>query len=424
MRDKTLVGLRVLIAMTLAASWGLAGCGSFQPAQPEPVHIGAIYPLSGPLASTGQSLKQTIELAQEIVNEEYDLNLPLAETAGLPGLDGAPIAVTFADHEGDPERGAAEARRLIDEEGVAALLGCYNSSVTARTSQIAEATKLPFLNAASTSPLLTDRGYTWFFRTTPDDAIFARNFFEFLEGVDRRHGLSTRDVALVYENSLWGTGVSQEEKAYAKEFGFNVVADVPYASDADAVDGKVETLLEAGHPIVMQASYVSDAMLYMRTYEEYGFRPTALLAMDAGFVSSEFVDAMNEEAEGVLSREVWALDLAGQKPLIKAVNDLYVERYGRQMDGNTARVFTGFLVLVDAIDRAGSTEPEAIRQALRETDVPGERLIMPWDGVRFDADTGQNTLARGIIVQMQDGSYNTVWPWDMADEALVWPMPE
>jgi branched-chain amino acid transport system substrate-binding protein len=146
--------------------------------------------------------------------------------------------------------------------------------------------------------------------------------------------------------------------------------------------------------------------------------------MDAGFVSSEFVDAMNEEAEGVLSREVWALDLAGQKPLIKAVNDLYVERYGRQMDGNTARVFTGFLVLVDAIDRAGSTEPEAIRQALRETDVPGERLIMPWDGVRFDADTGQNTLARGIIVQMQDGSYNTVWPWDMADEALVWPMPE
>jgi len=404
--------------------FGLGGCGAVAPVHPEIVRIGAVYPLSGSLAPTGQALRQAVELAQEIVNQEHDLDLPLARSAGLPGLDGARIKVVFADHTGDPEQGAAEAQRLIEEEGVVALLGAYNSSVTARASQMAEAARIPFLNATSTSPVLTERGYKWFFRTTADDTIFVHNFFTFLLAVDLRQGLDTRDIAIVYENTLWGTGVSRIEKAYARQLDFNVVADVPYASDTDSVEAQVQTLLETGSPIVMQASYLSDAVLYVRTYKEMNFRPTVLLAMDAGFISPGFIEAVGSDGDYILSREVWALDLGEHKPLIKQVDTLYFERYGTHMDGNAARAFTGFLVLADAINRAGSADPEAIRQALLATDLPGKQLIMPWDGIRFDADTGQNTLARGIIVQMRDGVYHTVWPWDVASEELVWPMPE
>lgn len=416
--------LFVLFTATIVALSGLVGCGVATPSYPEVVRIGAVYPLSGSLAPTGQALKQAVELAQEIVDQEYDLNLPLARSAGLPGLGGARIEVVFADHAGDPEQGAAEAQRLIEGGEIVALLGAYNSSVTARASQMAEAAGIPYLNATSTSPALIERGYKWFFRTTPDDAIFAHNFFEFLQEVDQRQGLGTRDIAIVYENTLWGTGVSQMEKTYARQFGFDVVADVPYASDADSVETEVQSLLEAGNPIVMQASYLGDAVLYMNTYEEMDFRPTALLAMDAGFISPGFVEAVGSEGDYILSRDVWALDLGGQKPLVQQVDALYLERYGSHMDGSSARAFTGFLVLADAINRAGSTDPEAIRQALLATDLPGEQLIMPWDGIRFDEATGQNTLARGIVVQMRDGIYHTVWPWDMASEELVWPMPE
>lgn len=412
------------ILATIATLLGLAGCGAFGPSHPKVVQVGAIYPLTGSLAPTGESMKQAIELAQEIVNQEYDLNLPLAQSAGLPGLGGARIEITFADHAGDPEQGAMEAQRLIDEEEVIALLGCYNSGVTAKASQMAEAASIPFLNPESTSPTLTDRGYKWFFRTTANDAIFARNFFEFLQDVDQQQGLSTRELAIVYENTLWGTGVGHAERAYANEFDFNVVADVPYASDADSVEAQVQTLLEAGNPIVMQASYLGDAILYMQTYQEMDFQPTALLAMDAGFINARFIEAVGSEGNYILSREVWAQDLGEQKPLVQQADDLYFEKYGSHMDGNSARSFTGLLVLADAINRAGSTEPEAIRQALLEADLPGEQLIMPWEGIRFDADTGQNTLARGIIVQLRDGVYHTVWPWDMASEELVWPMSE
>ena len=80
-------------------------------------------------------------------------------------------------------------------------------------------------------------------------------------------------------------------------------------------------------------------------------------------------------------------------------------------------------MLADALQRAASTEPEAIRAALAATDIKGSALIMPWAGVKFDA-TGQNTLGSGILVQIIDGKYQTVWPFAIAAHDVVWPMPK
>ena len=115
----------VLLLWTTVALLGLGACRAAGQVHPEVVRIGAIYPLSGRLASTGQALKQAVELAAEIINSEYELDLPLAQSAGLPGLDGARVEVVFADHAGDPEQGSTEAQRLIEAEGVVALLGAY-----------------------------------------------------------------------------------------------------------------------------------------------------------------------------------------------------------------------------------------------------------------------------------------------------------
>jgi branched-chain amino acid transport system substrate-binding protein len=104
------------------------------------------------------------------------------------------------------------------------------------------------------------------------------------------------------------------------------------------------------------------------------------------------------------------------------VAKLFEERYGHEMDENSARDFTAALTLLQAIDEAGSTEPEAIREALAGLEVAGDETIMPWDGIRFD-DTGQNELARGVILQYLDGEYKLVWPFDAATAELVWPLP-
>ncbi len=400
---------------------------SCKPATPEPaaeVVIGAIYPLSGSLAPTGELLRNGVELAVEIINGEYpDLNLPLAAEAGLPNLGGAKIRVIFGDHEASPEKGLSEAERLITEEKVVALLGCYNSSVTATASEAAERLGIPFLNPESTSPKLHTRGFKWFFRTTPHDRTFAENFFDFLKDLKEQKGIDVHTLSIVYEDTLWGADVGEAEKELAAERGYEVVADIPYEHETAEVTSEVLKLKEASADAVMMASYISDAILYQKTFKDLDFNPPGILAMDAGHIDPSFLGTIGADGNYIMSREVWALDLSVKKPMVKTVNDMFVERYGKNMDGSCARSFTGMLVLADAINRAGSTDPEAIRKALLETDIPGDMLIMPWEGIKFDPETGQNTLGRGIIVQVQDEKYYTVWPFDLASKDIIWPMP-
>lgn len=397
------------------------------PAKPKEVVIGAVYPLSGNLAKVGNDIKDAIELAVEIVNDDVDLPVPLGKGKGLPHLGGATLRVVFADHQSVPEKGLSEAERLVSQDKVVALMGSYNSNVTATASQTAERLKIPFLNADSTSPLLTARGFKWFFRTTPTDDEFSENFFRFLDEMKKR-GKGVKSVALLYENTLFGTDVGKFEKKYAQQYGYTVAADVAYDAKSTNMNSEIQRLKGSSPDVLLQASYTNDAILSTRTMKELDFRPQAILAMDAGHVSSEFLTSTGKDAEGILSREVWAKGLGDKKPVVKQVNELFRKKTQKlrgeaiDMDGTSARAFVGLLVLADAIDRAGSTEPEKIRAALEATNLPGEALIMPWKGVKFDPKTHQNSLGQGILVQVQDGKYQVVYPFDLASAEVRWPL--
>jgi branched-chain amino acid transport system substrate-binding protein len=389
----------------------------------EEVRIGVIYPLTGAAASTGLELRNAAELAAEIVNTSMkDLDLPLAAAAGLPNLKGAKLTLVFADHQGNPQVGATEAERLITQERVAALMGCYQSAVTATASQVAERHRVPFLNADSTSSTLTERRFKWFFRITPHDELFVKNFFEFLKDVQKKKGIQVKKLALFNENTLWGSETTKLEQKLGKEQGYAVVETIVYPAKSTQLTSEVQRIAAASADVVMQSSYLGDAILAVKTYRDLGYTPPALLANDAGFNDTEFLKSVGKDGEYILSREVWALDLGTKKPLIKKTNELLQSRYKVNFTGNSARAFTGVLTLADAINRAGSTKPEAIQKALAETNIPASQLIMPWEGIKFD-EKGQNTLGTGIIVQVQNGKYVTVWPFQLASADVVWPIP-
>ena len=100
---------------------------------------------------------------------------------------------------------------------------------------------------------------------------------------------------------------------------------------------------------------------------------------------------------------------------------MYKKKSGEEMDDTVGRQMQGFFVLADAIDRAGSTEPAKIQAALKATDLKPEQLMMGYNGVKFD-DKGQNTLASGLIIQLQDGeNYVSVWPKANAEKPPVMP---
>jgi len=386
--------------------------------------IGAIYPLTGAAASTGLELKNALELAADLINNgTKGLNLPLQTTGGLPNLKGAKIKLIFGDHQGNPQTGATEAERLIQQEKVVALIGSYFSNVTVTASQVSERYGIPFLNPESSSATLTARGFKWFFRTTPHDELFVANFFDFLKDVEKKKNIQVKRIALFNENTLFGTETTKIQEKLAGELKYPIVEKIIYPAKSTQLTSEIQRIKASNPDLIMQSSYLGDAILSMKTYKELGVAPAALLANDAGFNDSEFLKTLGKDGEYVLSREVWAADLASKNPLIKQVNDMYLERYKTSFNGNSARSFTGLFALAEAINRAGSTKPEAIQKALVETNIPADKLIMPWKGIKFDAN-GQNTLGTGIIVQAQEGRYVTVWPFDLAAKDIIWPMPK
>ncbi|MGI4849071.1 MAG: ABC transporter substrate-binding protein [Janthinobacterium lividum] len=411
-----------LPVLVFLAALGLAA----QPAwAQQEIRIGVLYPLTGAAASTGAEMKAALELAADVINNgARDVPaLPFASGGGLPNLKGARIKLVFADHQGNPQVGASEAERLISQEKVVALVGAYFSNVTATTSQVAERNGIPYLNPESSSATLTNRQFKWFFRTTAHDDLFVQNFFTFFSELQAKKGVKISQLGLFNENTLWGNETTKLETRLAQEKGYAIVKSIAYPAKSTQLTSEVQAL-KAGNPqVVMQSSYLGDAIMAMKTYKELGFSPDMILANNAGFTDTEFIHTLGKDANYIITREVWSLDLARNKPLIKQVNDLFFARNKINFTGNSARTFTGLMTLADAINRAASTKPEAIRAALAATSISGDKLIMPWKGIQFDGN-GQNIHGSGILVQIIDGQYHTVWPFDIATRDVVWPMPK
>ena len=188
------------------------------------IKIGAIYPLTGGAAAAGRELRAGAELSAEIANKVMaDINMTMAKNAGIKSMGGAKIEIIFKDHEGNPTLGADLAKKLILDDKVDGLLGCYHSSVTKTVSAVAEQHGIPMINGTSTSPPLTQRGFKWFWRTTPHDVWFTKDLFELLKGLTegKVKGVSAvpmKDLAKISsacENSEWGSFVSALIKEFA-----------------------------------------------------------------------------------------------------------------------------------------------------------------------------------------------------------------
>ena len=201
-----------------------------------------------------------------------------------------------------------------------------------------------------------------------------------------------------------------------------MMAEMTYQSNNTNFQNDVTHLKNGKAGIILQKACEYDAGMLLKAYKDADYNPQGILSLDPAVVSPEFIKKSGKNANGLYSREVWSLDLAAKKSLISKVNKLYKDKYGVDMTSNAARAFTAVLVLGEAMNRAGSMEPGALRKALETTDTPGEQTIMPWKGIKFDPKTHQNMLGTGIIIQVQNGKPVTVWPENWATKSAVWPV--
>ena len=386
----------------------------------ESVKIGVIYPLTGNAASAGQSAKDAVNLGVAIVNTAHpDLKaLPLGATAGLPNLGGAKIELDEADHQGNPQVGQQQTLRLITQDHVVAMLGSYHSSVSLVATAVAERQGVPYLVADSVALNITGRGFKWTFRSGPIASDFAKAYAGFLTDM-KKAGRKIDKIAIVNENTDYGTSVAASILEAAKAANINVAAQIPYNANSSDVSAQVIQLKTLQPDVVIFVSYTADTILYFRTMKNLDYLPPIIIGDDAGFSDPTFIPNVGDLAQGAINRSAYDIGKPGSNSYI--VNEMFKAKYGRDLDDTSARWMQGFLVLADAINRAGSTEPDKIQAAMQATDLKPDQLMIGYNGVKFDS-TGQNTLASTFLIQLQGKQYVSIWPTNLATGRLELPM--
>jgi len=405
------------------------------------IKIGAIYPLTGGAAAAGRELRAGVELAVELANNVMaDVEMSMAKNGGITSMGGAKIEIIFKDHEGNPTLGADLAKKLILDDKVNGLLGCYHSSVTKTVSAVAEQYGVPMINGSSTSPALTTRGFKWFWRTTPHDVWFTKDLFEFMNGLTEGKvkgvaAVPKKDImnlASACEKTEWGSFVSELIQQFAKEYGYDLKKSMLYAKESPDLSSEVRSMKASRADVMLFASYTSDAILMMKTMKAQKAQPKIIWGQDAGFEVPEFRATLGDSVVGILTRTVFLPQVVQVKKVAGQVNALYKAKTGNDLTGASARSFTGLQTWVHVLEKAGSTEPAAIQKAANDLNIPGSELVVPWAGIKFSTsgdEIGQNTLGSGLIGQYQKAAngdivLEIVYPFDVASADMIYPFPK
>lgn len=380
---------------------------------PTEVLIGSVLPMTGPIAPIGRTNRQGLELAVEEINA----------AGGIKALNGAKLRIIDGDHEGKPEKAISETERLI-RQGVHVLFGAYQVASTVPSTQVAERFKIPYLVPVTAPDIVVERGFKYVFKVSPKSSWYARDQVRFLEYIGQKTGKPVQTVALLHEATLYGQTVSKYQREFLAKSGIKIVADISYQTNAPDLTSEIAKLKAAQPGAILATSYISDAILITKTMAELQADAGGLVGASAGHIDPAYITGLGSMAEYSLTPGEWNPDLkkSGSSAHNQAINEAFKKRFGVEMNGHAAENYVAVYVLKDALDRAKSLDPQKLRDALAATDFAGDRNILPYERIVFDA-TGQNKNAQLVMLQVQGASFRTVWPTEYAAATAVWPVP-
>ena len=371
---------------------------------PQVIKIGALFPLSGPLAPEGQSALKGMRLAVAEINQD----------GGIAALNGALLTLAEADSKGDAHGAEAEVTRLVQTEGVSAIVGAGQSTVALDATDAAEKLGVPFVVSSGAADEITGRGLAYTFRLCPKADWYARDQVTFLKSLKDLAGLDISSVALLHENGEFGTQTAESQKSYLAAAGIQVVADVEYAPEQADLHNEVMAIRQSGAQAILTATFLSDAALIARAAAVLHVN---LPIVDAagGVLDPGFMAAAGDSAEKTMSVAEFA---AGTAPSLTL--EQKVAASGMTLDADMLYGYQAVWVLASAFQRSGSSEGPRIRAALATTALYGDHLVLPQGLLTFDG-TGQNRGARLLVVQVQGGRMLTVWPKEFAQATVLLP---
>ncbi|HYL92792.1 MAG TPA: ABC transporter substrate-binding protein, partial [Alphaproteobacteria bacterium] len=337
------------------------------PAGAQNVKIGVITSLTGSQAAFGEAHKNGYSIALDEINAKG-------------GVLGKKVELDFYDDQSKPDQAVQGVSKLIDQDGVSVLLGAYSSENTKAIVPSVTQRETPLIIPTATADNVMDSKSPWVFRICAGANDYAAATIAFL----KKNG-APKSMAIVYENTNFGQSNKNSMVAAAKEAGINVVAVESYEAKSPDYKAVLQRVKQANPEVVYFCSYLLDATTLMRQSREIDLNPKYFTSAGTGFAAAEFPTAKGagKNADFTFSVSQWLPEAkwAGSKEF----DAEYFKRFNSHPQYHAMQAYAALLVATQAINKAKSTDPAKIRDAIRGLNLAST----PFGPIKFDAN-GQN----------------------------------
>jgi branched-chain amino acid transport system substrate-binding protein len=371
-------------------------------AQGGPLKVGVLLPRSGAQAGIGQDCFRGVELAG-----------PILKDIGLPDLQ-----IMSADTETNVEVARSRAEKLI-ADGAQLLIGAFDSGQSTAIAQVAEQKGIPYVINIAAAPPITEQGYKFVFRNFPVAGTILGDAFANQKEIFEAAGSAPKSVVFMHVNDTFGTSMAGGISAVMPKFDMPYTIKETIAYDPTARDLSVEVAKAkaTGADALLVVSRLNDAILLTRELVKQRWSPMAVLSMGPGWYEDQYLKTLGKLSDGPLSFVPW---YDPTKKLTKALESALGKKYPEiSLNTNHVYTFEALLVAADAYKRAGSTDPKALADAIRATDIKDN--VSPGPGIAFNAK-GQNDKLKNSGIQNRGGKLVTVAPKGATDAKAEFPM--
>jgi branched-chain amino acid transport system substrate-binding protein len=366
---------------------------------PDTIKVGVVVPLTGRYAAGGDQVRNGYELAVEDIN-----NAGGVEVMGTK----IPLELLVLDDESDPTKTVQHMETLYSE-GVVAYLGGFGSDLHAAAAAIAEKNQVPYLGVAFALYQIHQQGYQYLFSPFPKSPSLAKAYFDVFDTLDPK----PLKVAIFAETTDWGAELGAAWRQEAEARGYEIVADETYAPGSTDFSDLILKAKDGGAQAVLALPNPPDALTLVKQMKELDFNP-GITAIVRGADAVTWPENMGKDGDFVLLSAGGnpEADFPGALDMVQR----HEAKFGKTAAGTTAPAYSTVQILVDAIQRANSLDPKAIRDAIAATD-----LTTVAGPITFNADGTGNVIT--VVSQYQDGKQKLVWPEDIAVVPIAYPAP-
>ena len=327
------------------------------------IRVGVITSVTGAEARFGQAQKYGYQMALDELEAK--------------GVLGKRLELIYQDDTSKPEVASLTVEKLADRSDIVAIFGAYSSAATFPAAAVANRYHIPMLCPSATTDEITRQGYQWVFRVCASASDYGRTLIEFLTNVADAHKL-----AVVYENTQFGSSVARAALEQAPKAGIEIVAYEAYDQGGTDFTPLLTRVKSAEPDAVLFVSYLADATLLMRQSKEIDLNPKVFTAGGAGFSLPDFLKGAGDTAEYTISVTQWTPDAKWTGSREWA--DKFRTRFNYEPSYHSVQAYMSLMILADAIERAGSTERTPVRDAIKTS-----KLDSIFGPIHFN-EVGQN----------------------------------